>query len=82
MDRHTSRIAAWDWSQNWNLHINPTKCNFLIIGREVSLRFFLHGSGISIHVSKLVKDLGVYTANVFSLSLFSALAANKARRLI
>ncbi len=43
MNLHSSHIAARDWSQKWDLPINPTKCNYLTIGREAPLRlsFFL-----------------------------------------
>ncbi len=29
MNLHNCRIAAWDWSQEWDLPINPAKCNYL-----------------------------------------------------
>ncbi len=76
--------AAWDWSKKWDLPINPTKCNYLTIGREVPLRlsFFPGGSGTTIPVSKLVKDLGVQADNMLSPSTQCTEAANKARRLI
>ncbi len=35
MDLQNSLIAAWDWSQKWGLPINPAKCKYLAIGREV-----------------------------------------------
>ncbi len=42
---HSSLTAAWDWSKKWDLPINPTKFDFLIIGREVIiLSFFPYGS--------------------------------------
>ncbi len=34
MNLHSSLIAVWDWSQKWDLQINPAKCNYLTIGRE------------------------------------------------
>ncbi len=47
MNLHISLTAAWKWSKKWDLPINPTKCNYLTIGREVPLRlsFFTVGSG-------------------------------------
>ncbi len=53
MNLHSSLTAAWDWSKKWDLPINPTKCNYLTIGREVPLRlsFSPNGSGTSIPVS-------------------------------
>ncbi len=84
MNLHSSFTAAWDWSKKWGLQINPTKCNYLTIGREVPLRlsFFPDGSGTPIPVSTLVKDLGVQTDTMFSPSAQCTEAANKARRLI
>ncbi len=38
MNLHSSRIAAWDWSQKWDQPITPVKCNYLTIGQEVPLR--------------------------------------------
>ncbi len=40
MNLHKSITAEWDWSKKWDLKINPSKCNYLTIGREVPLRFF------------------------------------------
>ncbi len=56
----------------------------LTIGREVPLRlyFFPDESGTPIPVSKLVKDLGIQTDNMFSPSAQCTEAANKAKRLI
>ncbi len=70
MNLHSSLTAAWDWSMKWDLMINPTKCNYLAIGREAPLRlsFSPDGSDTTIPVSKLVKDLGVHTNNLFSSS--------------
>ncbi len=61
MSLHSSLIAACDWSQKWDLPINPFKCNYLTIEREVplSLSFPPDGPGTPIPVSQLVKDLGV-----------------------
>ncbi len=84
MNLHSSLTAAWDWSKKWDLPINPTKCNYLTIGREVPLRlsFLPDGSGTPIPVSTIVMDLGVQTDNMFSPSTQCTAAANKARRLI
>ncbi len=65
--------------------MGPTdQCNYLTIGREVPLilSFFPNGSGTPIPVSKLAKDLGVRTDNMFSPFAQCTEAANKARRLI
>ncbi len=61
MSLYSSLIAAWDQSKKWDLPINPTKCNYLTILREVPLRlsFFPDGSDTPIPVSNFVKDLGV-----------------------
>ncbi len=68
MSLHNFITAAWDWLKKWDLPINPTKRNYLTIGREVSLRlsFFPIGSGTAIPESKLIKDLGVQTNNMLS----------------
>ncbi len=52
MNLHSSLTAAWDWSKKWDLPINPTKCNYLKIGREFPLRlsFFPDGFGTPIPV--------------------------------
>ncbi len=74
MNLYSSLTAAWDWSKKWDLPLNPTKCNYLTIGREVPLRlsFFPDGSGTPIPVSTLVKDLGARRI-ICSLPLLSAL---------
>ncbi len=84
MNLYSSLTATWDWSKKWELPINPSKCNYLTIGREVPLRlsFFRNGSRTPIPVSTLVKDLGVQTDNMFSPSAQCTEAANKDRRLI
>ncbi len=83
MSRHSSFTSAWDWSKKWDLPINPTKCNYLIIGQEAPLRlsFFVDGSDLVISVSKLVKDEEVQTENMSSPSVQCTETANKARRL-
>ncbi len=85
MNLHSSLTAAWDWSQKWDLPINPTKSNlYLTIGREVSLSlsFFPNWSGTPIPVSKSVKDLKVQTDDMFSSFVQCTEATNKDRRLI
>ncbi len=84
MNLRSSLTAAWDWSKKWDLQINPSKCNYLTIGREVPLRlsFFPDGSGSTIPVSTLVNDHGVQTDNMLSPSAQCTEDANKARRLI
>ncbi len=84
MNTHSSLTATWDWWKKWDLPINPTKCNYRAIGREVPLRlsFSPDGSCTSIPVFPLVKYLGVQTDNVFSPSTQCTEAANKASRLI
>ncbi len=79
-----SQFSYWDWSKKWDLPINPTKCNYLTIGREVPLRlsFFPDGSGTTISVSQLVKDLGIQTDNMFFPPAQCTEAVNKASRLI
>ncbi len=84
MSLHNFITAAWDWLKKWDLPINPTKRNYLTIGREVPLRlsFFPIGSGTAIPESKLIKDLGVQTDIMFSPFAQCTKAANKTRRLI
>ncbi len=84
MNLNSSLTAARHKLKKSNLTINPSKCNYLTIGREVPLRlsFFPGGSGTTIPVSKLVKDLGVQADNMFSPSAQCTEAANKARQLI
>ncbi len=52
MNFHSSLTTVWDWSKKWDLPINPTKGNYLTIGREVplGLPFFPNGSGTPIPV--------------------------------
>ncbi len=55
MNLYRFLTAACDWSQKWDLPINPTKCNCRTIGREATLKlsFFPDWSGNTIPVSKL-----------------------------
>ncbi len=80
MNLHSSLTVALDWLKKWDLPINPAKCNYLILGREVPTRlsFFPDKSGIPIPVSKLVKDLGVQTDNLPPPSAQCSEAASKA----
>ncbi len=74
MNPHRSLTAAWDWLKKWDLSINPAKCNYLTIGREVPLRLFFipDGSGTPIPLSTLAKDQG-FRQIMCSLPLLSAL---------
>ncbi len=36
MKLHSYLTVSWDWSKKWDLPINPTKCNYLTIGKEAS----------------------------------------------
>ncbi len=61
LNLHSRLIAAWGWSQKWDLPINPAKCNYLSVGRGAPLRlsFSTDGTGTLTPASKLVKDLGI-----------------------
>ncbi len=77
--------AAWDWWKKWDFPVNPTKCNYLTIGREArppEIVFFPRWVWHPISVSKVAKDLGVQTDDMFSPSAQCTEAANKARRMI
>ncbi len=80
MNLHNSLIAAWDSSHKLDLLICPTKCNYLIIGREAPLRlsFFPDGYGTPVPVSILVKDQGIQTDNMFFSSAQCTETTNKA----
>ncbi len=47
MNLHSSLAAAWDWPKKWDLPINPSKCNYLTIGREVPLRLSIPPIGMA-----------------------------------
>ncbi len=47
MNLRNSLTAAWVWSKKWDLPINPTKCNYLTIGREVPLRLSFSPMGLA-----------------------------------
>ncbi len=75
---------VWNRSVNWDLPINPTKCNCFAVGRAPPLQLSLAtGSpGNSIQVANVVKDLGVLIDHSFSLSIHFKEAASKARRML
>ncbi len=79
INHHSSLTAAWDRSKKWDLPINPSKCNYLTIGREVplTLSFFPDGSDTPIPVSKLDKDLGVQTESSLSFSYLTNLLCER-----
>ncbi len=60
MSLHSSPIAAWDWPKKWDLLINPTKCNYLTIGLEISRRlyFFCDELGTSSLCSNYLRNQG------------------------
>ncbi len=74
---------VWKWSVNWDLPINPTKSNYIAIGRAPALQIFLAtGSpSNSIQVTNVVKNLGVLIGNSFSSSIHCKETASKARRM-
>ncbi len=53
----SSLCNLWSWSVNWDLPINPTKCNYIAIGRATPLQLSLvTGSpGISIQAANVVR---------------------------
>ncbi len=79
---YSSLTAEWGWSQKLDLLINPTKCNYLTIGRDVPLRlsFSRNGPGTHLPVSKLVKYQRVQTGKAFAPSGQIAEDGNKAKR--
>ncbi len=78
----SSLSNVWNWSIIWDLPINPTKCNYIAIGRAPPLQLSLAiGSlGNSIQVADVVKDLSVLMDSSFSPSVHCIEAASKARR--
>ncbi len=60
---------VWNLSVNWDLPINPTKCNYIAIGRAPPLQLSLAtGSpGNSIQVANAVKDPGFLMDKIFSI---------------
>ncbi len=68
------------WSVNWDLPINPTKCNYITIGwvPPLELSFATVIPGDSVQIANVVEDLGV---RMDSLS-YSPSIASKARRLL
>ncbi len=71
-------------SVNLDILINPTKCNYIAVGRAPPLQLSLAtGSpGNFIHVAHVVKDLGVLIGHPFSPSIHCKEAASKARRML
>ncbi len=75
---------VWNWSVNWDLSINPTKCNNIAVGRAPPLQLSLAtGSpGNSIQVANVGKVLGGLIDHSFSPSIHCKEAASKARRML
>ncbi len=71
----------WKWSVNCDLPINPSKCNYIAIGRATPLQLsFASGSpGDSIQTVNVVQDLEVLMDSSFSPSIHCRDAASKAR---
>ncbi len=65
---HGFLYNVWNWSVNWDLPINPTKCNYIAVGRAPPFQLSLAtGSpGNSMQAVNNVKDLGVLMDNSFS----------------
>ncbi len=57
-----------NWSVNWDLPINPIKCNYVAIGRSPPLKLSLatRSPGNSAQVANVVKKLGISMDNSFS----------------
>ncbi len=64
---------VWNWSVNWDLSINPTKWNYIAIGRAppLQLSFAIDSPDDFIQVANVVKNLGVLEDNSFSHSIHS-----------
>ncbi len=79
-----SHHNVWNWSVNWDFPINPTKCNYIAIGRAHPLQLSLAtwSPGNSIQVANVGKDLGVLKDHSLSPSLHWKEAASKARRML
>ncbi len=75
---------VWNWSVNWDIPINPTKCKYIAIGRDPPFKLSLGtGSpGDSIQVVHVVKDLCVVMDSSFSPSIHCKHIASKARRML
>ncbi len=74
----------WNWSVNWDLPINPTKCNYIAVGRTppFQLSLAIGSPGNSIQAVNNVKDLGVLMDNSFSPCIHCEEAASKARQML
>ncbi len=60
-----SLYNVWNWSVNWDLPINPTKCNYIVNGRAPPLQLSLGtGSpGNFIQIANVVKERGALMYN-------------------
>ncbi len=54
-----SLYNVWNWSVNWDLPINSTKCGYIATGqtRPLQLSLAIGSPGNSIQVANVVKDL-------------------------
>ncbi len=77
-------FSLWYWLKKWDMLINPAKCNYHTIAREVPQRFwfFPDRSDTPIPVSKLFKGLRVQTGNKFFSSAHCSETANDVKRQI
>ncbi len=80
MNLHSFPTVAWDWSKKWDR--STYRSILLNATLSQSAEKFPDGSGTPIPVSKLVKERGFQTDNMFSPSAQCTESANKARRLI
>ncbi len=71
---------VWNWSVNWDLPINPNKCNYIAVGWAPPLQLSLAtgNPGNSIQFPNVVQDLGVLIDHSFSPSIHCKEAASKA----
>ncbi len=81
---HSSLYNVWNRSVNCDLPVNSTNCNYIAIGRASPLQLSRStgSSGDSIQVATVVKDLGVFMDNFFSLSIHCEKVASKPRRML
>jgi hypothetical protein len=77
-----SILAATNWSNDWDMRINPEKSSLLCIGNEppLPLRVSSNPEISSIPVCSSTKDLGIMLDSSFTPSAQCFSAANKARR--
>ena len=72
-----------EWSSTWSLPINPSKCLHMTFGKELSHTFSLPPPNDSpITNTNLIKDLGVWLSNSFSLSTHHATVAKQAFKVL